>query len=188
MRSLYQVTMIIMIHRYLSVTNHFTVFVTAMILILQATIILFNHDYNRLCNMSPVTLGCIISLIARIRQQDKFTAQQNKMAMPISPEDFTIEAGVEPDGQQDSPKPATPKSSRRSRRSKQSQGTRSKQLGSPPKELPTPQWVHYSSQSKTPGFGVSGVHMQRCWIWDLQQWILVKLLEILSPIQDMLFA
>ena len=39
------------------------------------------HAYSSvalLCCMSPVTLGCIVSLIARIRQQDKIHSSENK--------------------------------------------------------------------------------------------------------------
>jgi hypothetical protein len=74
------------------------------------------------------------------------------MAVPITPDDFTIEARVESNGQHDSPKPATPKRFRRLR----PRSSRSKQLGTPKKlpigeftTAPSPKRLGSASQEST---------------------------------------
>ena len=65
--------------------------------------------------------------------------ESSQMAVAISPEDLTIEHRVESDSCQDSPRPSTPKSSRRSRRLKPGQKptARAKQIhGTPSKKSP----------------------------------------------------
>lgn len=72
------------------------------------------------------------------------------MAVAISPEDFTIEARVESEGHRDSPKPSTPKSSRRSHRSKPGQKPASKSKPSTSGKTPS-NAVTNPSSPKLPG-------------------------------------